>query len=79
MKIDSEPEAMPGILEAVQKWVPEAKVLEERDDTIALPVTDKIPDLLEDIDAKKDELGIEDYSFAVEQLEDVLLRILETN
>ena len=79
LKIDSAPEAMDGIVKEVQNFIPEAKVLEDREDTIALPVNDKIPELLQSLDNKKEELGIEDYSFSVEQLEDVLLRILETN
>ena len=79
LKIDSAPEAMEGILKEVQNFVPEAAVLEDREDTIALPVNDKIPQLLQSLDNKREQLGIEDYAFSVEQLEDVLLRILETN
>ena len=79
MKIDCAPEAMEGILAEVKKFVPEAAVLPDRDDTIAIPVSGKIPELLESIEQQKEKLGVEDFSFAVEQLEDVLLRILETN
>ena len=79
LKIDCEPEAMSQILEAVQKFVPDAKILPERDDVIAMPVSNDIPSVLNELDSRKDELGLEDYSFSVEQLEDVLLRILETN
>ena len=76
MKIDSEPEAMPGILEAVQKWVPEAKVLEERDDTILFPVVSEISTLLKYLAENSAQIGIKDYTLTVEQLEDVLMKAI---
>jgi ABC-type multidrug transport system ATPase subunit len=79
LKLDSEPEAMDGILRFVQGYVPNAKTLPDRDDTITLPVDGQIPVMLSNLDQHKEELGFEDYSFSVEQLEDVLLRILETS
>lgn len=79
LKVDSEAEVMPNILEAVKKFVPEAAMLEERDDSITLPVSGEIPDLLSYLDDNKEKLGIEGYSFSVEQLEDVLMRIVEAN
>ena len=54
-------------------------MLEERDDSITLPVSGEIPDLLSYLDDNKEKLGIEGYSFSVEQLEDVLMRIVEAN
>jgi ABC-type multidrug transport system ATPase subunit len=79
LKLDSEPEAMDGILKFVQGYVPNAKILPDRDDTIALPVDGQIPQMLNGLDQHREELGYEEYSFSVEQLEDVLLRILETS
>ena len=79
LKLDCEPEAMDGILKFVQNYVPNAKTLPDRDDTITLPVDGQIPIMLSNLDQHKEELGYEDYSFSVEQLEDVLLRILETS
>lgn len=79
LKIDCDPEAMKPILDSIQKYVPEAKILPERDDVIAMPLSDDIPAILNELDTRKVELGIEEYSFSVEQLEDVLLRIIETN
>jgi len=78
LKLDCEPEAMPGILKFVQQYTNDAKLLPERDDIITLPVIETISDMLTKLDEKKEELGYEDYTFTVEQLEDVLLRILES-
>ena len=79
LKVDCEEEALQGILEVAQSFEPGAKILPEHDNTIALPVSSKIPQMLSTLDSKKEQLGYEDYSFSVEQLEDVLLRILETS
>ena len=79
LKVDCEPEQMPPLLREIQKFIPQAKMVPERDDTIAIPVVKEIPDMLKDIYEKKESLGIEDYSFAVEQLEDVLSIMLENN
>ena len=53
--------------------------MEERDDTICIPVNKNIGKLLKHLDANREALGIDKYSFSVEQLEDVLLRILGHN
>ena len=52
-------------------------MMPEKDDTIMLPVVPAIPDMLSSLNEKKEKFGIKGYSFAVEQLEDVLVRILQ--
>lgn len=42
------------------------------DGAISVPVSESIPDFL----AQLDKMGVDSYSFAVEQLEDVLVRIV---
>ncbi|EAX93216.1 ABC transporter family protein [Trichomonas vaginalis G3] len=76
LKVECEPESIPKILETAKMFVPEASILEEKEDSIALPVSGKIPELLAYLDDNKNDLGLEDYSFSVEQLEDVLMRII---
>ena len=79
LKCDCEPEQMPDIVNEIKKFIPEASMAPERDDTITMPVSEKIPDMLKSLFEKKEQLGLEDFSFAVEQLEDVLSRLLESN
>lgn len=66
------------VLDLVQKYIPEAKITEEREDSITMPVSRKVPEMLHELVDRKDELGVKSYSFAVEQLEDMLLNMVET-
>ena len=79
LKVDCEPEQMPDLLSEIKKTIPDAAMVPERDDTIIVPVVKEIPIMLKDIYEKKEKFGLEEYSFAVEQLEDVLSRMLESN
>lgn len=64
------------ILELAQSFVPETKISDERSDTICMPVDDIIPEFLEEMEKRKKDLGISSYSFSVEQIEDVILKLI---
>jgi ABC-type multidrug transport system ATPase subunit len=64
------------VLEFAQSFIREAKISEERGDTIAMPVHDSVPEFLRAMVEQQEELGIRSYSFAVEQIEDMLLRLI---
>jgi ABC-type multidrug transport system ATPase subunit len=66
------------ILEFVRRFVPEAKATEDREDTIALPIHKGIPALLREFESKKEELAVKSFSLCVEQLEDMLLKLIMT-
>lgn len=78
LRVEREDGKVGPVLELVQKYIPEAKVTEEREDSITMPVSRKVPEMLHELVDRKDELGIRSYSFAVEQLEDMLLNMVET-
>lgn len=65
------------VLDLAKSFIPDAHLSEDRDDTIALPVDDVIPQFLKEMQSRKVELGINSYSFSVEQLEDMLLRLIQ--
>ena len=67
------------IIEIVKSIIPDAQVSEDRNDTMRLPVCDQIPKLLMKLEEKKEEIGLQSYSFAVEQLEDMLLKLIQTD
>ena len=79
LKLDCEPEKMPEILKQVQKTIPDASLVPERDDSINIPVVKEIPQMLQELYENKEQLGVNEYSFTVEQLEDVLSRMLNNN
>ena len=62
------------VLDFVKKFIPEAKIADDRSDVILMPVCLSIGKFLLDFREKQDELGVLSYSFAVQQLEDMLLK-----
>jgi ABC-type multidrug transport system ATPase subunit len=66
------------VLELAQRYIPASHLSDERKDTIRMPVDHRVADFLSEMIERKEELGIHSYSFAVEQLEDMLLKMIET-
>lgn len=66
-----------SVLDLCKKHISDAKYLDGRTDYILLPVHREIPRILEELDSRKEELGVVSYSFAIEQLEDTLLRLIQ--
>ena len=66
------------VLDLAQSLIPASHISDEREDTIRIPVDPAVAALLKQIVARKEELGIRSYSFTVEQLEDVVLKLIET-
>jgi ABC-type multidrug transport system ATPase subunit len=67
------------VLELAQSFVPQARLLEDRLDTIAMPVDEAVPRFLTALSDRMDEYGVTNYSFAVEQLEDMLLKLIQSD
>lgn len=67
------------ILPFVQKFIPEAKVADDRADVILIPITDSIGQFLLEFRKEQQNLGVISYSFSVQQLEDMLLKSLGNN
>ncbi|OHT07699.1 ABC transporter family protein [Tritrichomonas foetus] len=65
------------ILEFTKSFIPSANLSEESKNTISLPVDKSIPKFLAEFTRKEDELGVISYSFTVEQLEDMLLKLIQ--
>jgi ABC-type multidrug transport system ATPase subunit len=52
--------------------------MHQRGDAIEMPVCKEIPEFMREFEAMKAELGVASSSFAVEHLEDVMLKLIET-
>lgn len=78
LRVDREDGTVGPVLDLVQSFIPSAHISDERKDTICLPVDTSVAKLLQKMNEQKEELGIINFSFAVEQLEDMLLKMLET-
>jgi ABC-type multidrug transport system ATPase subunit len=57
--------------------VPQAR-MSARADTIEMPVCAEVPNFVRELQARREELGIASFSFVVEQLEDVMLKLIQT-
>jgi len=78
LKIDASIESINSVLQIAQSLIPDSKLIPERNNSISLPVDSHIPQFLNELASKKDELQIVSYSFSVEQLEDMLIRLIQT-
>ncbi|KAH0789908.1 ABC transporter family protein [Histomonas meleagridis] len=67
-----------NVLELAKKYQENAKLADERNDTIHLGMADNIPQFIMEFEQRKEDLGVISYSFSVEQLEDMLLKIIQT-
>lgn len=79
LKVDLDNGNIQEVLEVCKQHIEAASLLQERNDTICIPVDKNIGKMLINVEKQKEKLGITKYTFTVEQLEDVLLRILEQN
>jgi ABC-type multidrug transport system ATPase subunit len=78
LRIEREGGGIEQTLEFVKRFVSSARTAEDRDDTIVFPVDRGIPELLREMDAGKEALQIRSWSLCVEQLEDMLLKLIMT-
>jgi ABC-type multidrug transport system ATPase subunit len=76
LRIERDDGTVGAVLEFAQSFIREAKISDERPDTIAMPVHDAIPGFLRGMTDRQAEFGIRSYSFSVEQLEDNLLKLI---
>lgn len=76
LRVEREDKRASPILPFVQKYIPEAKIADDRADVILIPITDSIGKFLLAFHEQQRELGVLSYSFSVQQLEDMLLKSL---
>jgi ABC-type multidrug transport system ATPase subunit len=76
LRIEREDGTVGGVLDLAKRYVADAAITPERRDTIRMPVDDRIPEFLRAMAEQTDDLGILSYSFSVEQIEDLLLKLI---
>jgi ABC-type multidrug transport system ATPase subunit len=77
LRVQGEEDCVGRALALAQSHVPAARMSEDRSDTIAMPVDDAVPAFLNHFHQDQASLGVTSYSFAVEQLEDMLLKLIQ--
>lgn len=76
--ISSSEQAARRVLQMIKQIEPKARMSRERVDSIRIPVSNKVPRIMNEIESHKGELKISSYSISVENLEDVLLKMIMT-
>lgn len=78
MRIDRDDQTVGPVLDFAKSFIPDAHLSDERPDTLELPVSPRIPEFLTALDQKESDFGINSYSFQVEQIEDMLVKLIQT-
>jgi hypothetical protein len=66
------------INEIAHKYKLETQIPQEKNNIISLNVSDTNGYFLKEVEQMKSEFGLNEYSFSVEQIEDVLLNLIQT-
>lgn len=78
LRVDRDDGTVGPVLDMIKTFIPSACISDERKDTIKLPVDSSVAAMLQCLKQKKEELGVNSYSFTVEQLEDMVIKLVET-
>jgi ABC-type multidrug transport system ATPase subunit len=78
MRINTVNNDLEPFMEFAKGYVKDISISDERDDTVLFPIDSGIPEMLTELENRKDELGIISYSFSVQQLEDMLLKLIQS-
>lgn len=79
LRVDREDKKAGPVLELAQSFISGSHILEDRPDTICIPVDSAIPQLIGALDNHMSEYEISSYSFSVEQLEDMVVKIVQAD
>jgi ABC-type multidrug transport system ATPase subunit len=79
LRLQGNEQSTEQVLEFARTLVPSARITEDHKDTIAMPVDPAVPRFLTQFQESLSEFGVTSYSFTVEQLEDMLLKLIQTD
>lgn len=77
LRVDRDDGTVGPVLDMIKTFIPSAYISDERKDTVKLPVDSSVAQMLQCLKERKEELGINSYSFSVEQLEDMVIKLIE--
>ncbi|KAK8889706.1 hypothetical protein M9Y10_034459 [Tritrichomonas musculus] len=77
LRVDRDDGTVGPVLDMIKTFIPSAHLSEERKDTVKMPVESAVAPMLQALKQRKEEFGINSYSFAVEQLEDMVIKLIE--
>ena len=66
-----------NILQFIQRTIPEAKILDNDNRVVYIPSDLRVADLLDELEASKEELGISKYLIHIQNLEESLIKLIQ--
>jgi ABC-type multidrug transport system ATPase subunit len=79
MRINTTDNNVEPFISFASQYVKDVRQSDERQDTVLFPISPGIPDMLQNLENEKEKLGVMDYSFSVQQLEDMLIKLIQTH
>jgi ABC-type multidrug transport system ATPase subunit len=67
------------VLALARTYIRDSRESEERDDSLLIPIDPSVPKFLRALDGKLAAFGITTYSFSIENLDNILLRISQND
>lgn len=77
LRVDRDDGTVGPVLELAKKYIPDSHACDDRKDTIRMPIDKSISKFLYEFLDNQEKLGVNSYSFSVEQLEDMLVKLIE--
>ena len=77
LRVEREDGTVGPVFDLAKSYVPNSALVEDRTDTVLIPVDHEIPNFISEFTEKEKELGVKSYSFQVEQIEDMLVKLIQ--
>lgn len=77
LRVDRDDGTVGPVFDLAKSYVSDSTMVEDRKDTILIPVNKEIVNFIEEFSKRETELGVKSYSFQVEQIEDMLVKLIQ--
>ena len=78
MRVEREDGTIGPVFDLAKSYVPGTTMVEDRNDSILIPVDREIVNFIAEFSKKEKEMGVKSYSFQVEQIEDMLVKLIQS-
>lgn len=78
MRIDRDDGTVGPVFNLAKSYIPATTLVEDRKDTLLIPVDHEIANFVTKFSKKEKEFGVKSYSFQVGQIEDMLVKLIQS-
>ena len=78
LRVERDDGTVGEVFDLAKSYIPDSKMLEDRTDSILIPVDREIVNFITEFSKREKELGVNSYSFQVEQIEDMLVKLIQS-